>query len=220
MLSVAFNKLFSTFNLLFFDLLMKKVKLNIVGMSYSQSSSGAYALILGVSGENRRLPIIIGGFEAQAIAIELEKMKPTRPLTHDLFKSFADHFGVQIQEVIINKFEEGIFFSKLVCEADGKRTEIDSRTSDAVALAIRFDCPIYAFQSIIDEAAIDMEVDQKTDEGADAKPEEKSEESIEKYEDYLVEELEDMLKKAVLEEKYEEASRLRDEINKRKKNLE
>lgn len=189
-------------------------------MSYSQSSSGAYALILGVSGENRRLPIIIGGFEAQAIAIELEKMKPSRPLTHDLFKSFADHFGIQIQEVIINKFEEGIFFSKLVCEADGIRTEIDSRTSDAVALAIRFDCPIFAYQSIIDEAAIDMEVEQKGDEDAADMQEEKSEEGIGKYEEFLVEELEDMLKKAVADEKYEEASRIRDEINKRKKNLE
>lgn len=199
---------------------MKKVKLNIVGMSYSQSSSGAYALILGVSGENRRLPIIIGGFEAQAIAIELEKMKPSRPLTHDLFKSFADQFGVNILEVVINKFEEGIFFSKLVCEADGIQTEIDSRTSDAVALAIRFDCPIYAYQQIIDEAAIDMDVDQTTDEGKADKPKEKIDEGIGKYEDFLVEELEDMLKKAVGDEKYEEASRIRDEINKRKKNPE
>lgn len=198
---------------------MKKVKLNIVGMSYSQSSSGAYALILGVSGENRRLPIIIGGFEAQAIAIELEKMKPSRPLTHDLFKSFADHFGIQIQEVVINKFEEGIFFSKLVCKTEGMRTEIDSRTSDAVALAIRFDCPIYAYQDIIDEAAIDMDVDQKTDESAEDKPKEKDDEGVGKYEGFLVEELEDMLKKAVADEKYEEASRIRDEINKRKKNL-
>lgn len=198
---------------------MKKVKLEIVGMSYSQSSSGAYALILGISGEKRRLPIIIGGFEAQAIAIELEKMKPTRPLTHDLFKSFADHFDIIITEVIINKFEEGIFFSKLICEAGGSSTEIDSRTSDAVALAIRFDCPIYAYKSIIDEAAIDIDNEEVSEEIEEDETADKSTETLGKYEDYLVEELEEMLKKAVAEEKYEEASRLRDEIIKRKEKL-
>jgi len=198
---------------------MKKVRLEIVGMSYSQSSSGAYALILGITGENRRLPIIIGGFEAQAIAIELEKMKPTRPLTHDLFKSFADHFEIKIVEVVINKFEEGIFFSKLVCEAGGSTTEIDSRTSDAVALAIRFDCPIYAYEHIIDEAAIDMDTEAAPAEDAGEESGKQAAETLGKYEDYLLEELEEMLKKAVAEEKYEEASRLRDEINKRKEKL-
>jgi bifunctional DNase/RNase len=198
---------------------MKKVRLEIVGMSYSQSSSGAYALILGIPGENRRLPIIIGGFEAQAIAIELEKMKPTRPLTHDLFKSFADHFNIKIVEIVINKFEEGIFFSKLVCESDGIITEIDSRTSDAVALAIRFDCPIYAYESILKEAAIDMGEESVPDEKEEPESEQPVAEHHGKYEDYLLEELEEMLKKAVAEEKYEEASRLRDEINKSKENL-
>jgi len=195
---------------------MKKVRLEIVGMSYSQSSSGAYALILGIPGENRRLPIIIGGFEAQAIAIELEKMKPTRPLTHDLFKSFADHFDIRIVEIVINKFEEGIFFSKLVCEAGGSVTEIDSRTSDAVALAIRFDCPIYAYESILKEAAIDMgtESDQTEKTGEESQP--RTVEVQGKYNDYLLAELEEMLKKAIAEEQYEEASRLRDEINRRK----
>ncbi|MCF6171780.1 MAG: bifunctional nuclease family protein [Bacteroidales bacterium] len=198
---------------------MKKVKLEIVGMSYSQSSSGAYALILGVAGENRRLPIIIGGFEAQAIAIELEKMKPTRPLTHDLFKSFADHFGIKIQEVVINKFEEGIFFSKLVCEAGGSITEIDSRTSDAVALAIRFNCPIYAYQDIIDEAAIDMEVEQDSPKNVEKETTAQSSKSSGSYDDFLLDDLKEMLKKAVAEERYEEASRLRDEINRRKEKL-
>jgi len=122
---------------------MKRLRLEIIGMSYSQSQSGAYALILGEVGGKRRLPIIIGGFEAQAIAIELEKMKPSRPLTHDLFKSFAESYKVNIQEVIIDKFHEGIFFAKLICEHEGKVTEIDARTSDAVALAIRFHCPIF-----------------------------------------------------------------------------
>lgn len=194
---------------------MKKIKLEIVGMSYSQSQSGAYALILGVSGENRRLPIIIGGFEAQAIAIELEKMKPTRPLTHDLFKNFASHFDINITEVIINKFEEGIFFSTLICEQYGKTTEIDSRTSDAVALAIRFSCPIYALEEIIEEAGIVMEDEPVLEEDGIIEPEAKP--TISKYEDYLQEELDDMLKKAIGDEDYEEASRLRDELKRRKK---
>ena len=202
---------------------MKKLKMEIVGMSYSQSQSGAYALILGVVGMSRRLPIIIGGFEAQAIAIELEKMKPTRPLTHDLFKNFANHYGINIVEVVINKFEEGIFFSKLVCEKDGKITEIDSRTSDAIALALRFGCPIYAFDSIIEEAGISIDENmeeehlQSIDEDDDDDSFMPDEES-KAYEDFLVDELEEMLKKAISEENYEEASRLRDEIKRRKKN--
>ena len=191
---------------------MKKVRLNIMGMSYSQSSSGAYALILGVQGENLRLPIIIGGFEAQAIAIELEKMKPSRPLTHDLFKNFATTYNINILEVIINKFEEGIFFAKLVCEQNGVITEIDSRTSDAIALALRFNCPIYTYQSILDNAAIgnEEELEEEKMKGSEEKH------GGSKFEDFLLEELEEMLKKAVAEEKYEEASRLRDEIKRRK----
>lgn len=183
-----------------------------MGMSYSQSSSGAYALILGVQGENLRLPIIIGGFEAQAIAIELEKMKPSRPLTHDLFKNFAITYHINILEVIINKFEEGIFFAKLVCEQNGIVTEIDSRTSDAIALALRFNCPIYTYQKILDDAAIG------TDESLEDEKIKDTEELQEKVklEEYLMEELEEMLKKAVTEENYEDASKLRDEIKKRK----
>jgi len=196
---------------------MKKIKLEIIGMSYSQSQSGAYALILGVSGENRRLPIIIGGFEAQAIAIELEKMKPTRPLTHDLLKSFATHFNIRINEVIINKFENGIFYSKLVCEADGQFTEIDSRTSDAVALAIRFNCPIYTYKNIVDEAGITM--DDET--GTKVQTAHAEGSHIEGgFEDYLLDELKEMLEKAIANENFEEASSLRDEIKKREKNIE
>ncbi len=200
---------------------MKKVEMFVAGMSYSQSQSGAYALFLGVVGEDKRLPIIIGGFEAQAIAIFLEKMKPQRPLTHDLFKKFASGFDIHLKEVIINKFEEGIFYSKLVCEKDGKIVEIDSRTSDAVALALRFDCPIYADAVIVEEAGIvieesdtEPEVEEKTGEkhvGASS--------SSYAYEDYLLEELEDLLRKAIEEENYEEASRIRDEIKNRKEKL-
>ena len=194
---------------------MKKIQLEIVGLSYSQSQSGAYALILGVKGGNKRLPIIIGGFEAQAIAIHLENMKPTRPMTHDLFKNFATHYGIQVQEVIINKFEEGIFFSKLVCELNGKISEIDSRTSDAVALAIRFGCPIYTYEYIIEAAGLSQE--DVADSGME-EPEEKIPPSERKgYKDYSLEELEEMLQIAVAEENFEEASRIRDEINNRKK---
>lgn len=198
---------------------MKKLKMEIVAMSYSQSQSGAYALILGVEGMSRRLPIIIGGYEAQAIAIELEKMKPARPLTHDLFKKFANQYGINIVEVLINKFEEGIFFSKLICEKDGKITEIDSRTSDAVALALRFGCPIYALESIVEEAGITMDenMEEESLHGIQEDDDPLSEEDISAYEDYLLDELEEMLKKAIHDENYEEASRLRDEIKKRKK---
>jgi hypothetical protein len=200
---------------------MKKLKMEIVGMSYSQSQSGAYALILGVVGMEKRLPIIIGGFEAQAIAIELEKMKPTRPLTHDLFKNFAVHFGVNIVEVVINKFEEGIFFSKLVCEKNGNVTEIDSRTSDAIALALRFGCPIYAFETIIDEAGIFMDSEQEEHVKSNIEDDQDfpDEGDPGAYEEFLLEELEQKLKKAIGEENYEEASRLRDEIKRRKKKL-
>ena len=171
-----------------------------------------------MAGEKRRLPIIIGGFEAQAIAIELEKMKPTRPLTHDLFKNFADHFNVNVTEVIINKFEEGIFFSQLICENDGHTTAIDSRTSDAVALAIRFGCPIYALESIIEEAGIEMDDDSTSEDiGVEITSEKESATIAGQFDEYLSEELEDMLKKAISDENYEEASRVRDEINKRKK---
>lgn len=200
---------------------MKKLKMEIVAMSYSQSQSGAYALILGVTGMSRRLPIIIGGYEAQAIAIELEKMTPARPLTHDLFKKFAEEYKINIVEVLISRFEEGIFFSKLVCEKDGKITEIDSRTSDAVALALRFGCPIYALESIIDEAGITMDENEEEEVLHDIQENEEddliSDDDISAYEEYLLDELEEMLQKAITEENYEEASRLRDEIKKRKK---
>lgn len=193
---------------------MEKIKLEIIGMSYSQSQSGAYALILGETLGKRRLPIIIGGFEAQAIAIELEKMKPSRPLTHDLFKSFADTFHISLQEVIINKFIEGVFHAELVC-LDGKAEyRIDARTSDAVALALRFQCPIYTNEKIMSAAGIIV------DEKKEDKPVEEEKTVSEQpsaLEHYTSAELKDMLQKAVENEEYEEASRIRDEMNKRKK---
>ncbi len=196
---------------------MERLQLEIIGMSYSQSQSGAYALILGETGGKRRLPIIIGGFEAQAIAVELEKMKPSRPLTHDLFKSFADHYNIIIQEVIIDKFLEGVFFAKLICYHEGEISEIDARTSDAVALAIRFNCPIYTYEKIMTEAGINME-DQSIDLGEETAFTQEVEKSNE-YEGFSLEELEDHLQKAIAKEDYEKASRIRDEINSREKNI-
>jgi len=194
---------------------MDKIKLEILGMSYSQSQSGAYALILGEAGGKRRLPIIIGGFEAQAIAIELEKMKPARPLTHDLLKSLALAFHIKVTEVIINKFFEGIFYAQLVCN-DGKQViEIDSRTSDAVAIAIRFNCPIFTFENIMSVAGVLVDDSKKDEDDSDWPDTEKEERNP--WELTSVEELEKQLQTAIENEEYEKASKIRDEIKRRKK---
>jgi uncharacterized protein len=194
---------------------MKKIKLEIVGLSYSQTQSGAYALVLGEANGKRRLPIIIGGFEAQAIAIELEKISPSRPLTHDLFKSVAENFDISVKEIIIYNLVEGIFFAKLVCVGGDKEVEIDTRTSDAIALAVRFKCPVYTYEFILSTAGIILE------EGASPETyEEKQEESPQKQGDLasLSEvELKEMLKGAIDEENYEKASKIRDEMMTRKK---
>jgi len=196
---------------------MERIRLEIIGMSYSQSQSGAYALILGEHGGVRRLPIIIGGFEAQAIAVELEKMKPSRPLTHDLFKNFAEHYNVFIKEVVIDKFMEGVFYAKLICLQGENESEIDARTSDAVALAIRFRCPIYTNENIMSEAGIVMddkaeEMQNEDNETAD------TDSGTEEFTTNTMEELEEMLQKAISNEEYEKASKIRDEITKRTKN--
>ncbi len=196
---------------------MEKIRLEIIGMSYSQSQSGAYAIILGEQEGKRRLPIIIGSFEAQAIAIEIEKIKTPRPLTHDLFKSFADTFQINVTEVIINKFSEGVFYAVLLC-SDGKTVkEVDSRTSDAIALALRFSCPIYTYENIIVAAGIIM--DDETSEPIHSEVE--KDDIPTNLEDdlsvYTMTELKQLLKKAVDGEEYEKASTIRDEINKRKR---
>lgn len=196
---------------------MEKIRLEIIGMSYSQSQSGAYALILGEHGGVRRLPIIIGGFEAQAIAVELEKMKPSRPLTHDLFKNFAEHYNVFIKEVVIDKFMEGVFYAKLICLQGENESEIDARTSDAVALAIRFRCPIYTNENIMSEAGIVM--DDKAEEMQNEEEKTTDTDSgTEEFTTNTAEELEEMLQKAISNEEYEKASKIRDEITKRTKN--
>jgi len=196
---------------------VKKVKLEIVGLSYSQAQTGAYALVLGETKGKRRLPIIIGGFEAQAIAIELEKMTPSRPLTHDLFKSFAEGFNINVSEVLIYNLVEGIFFAKIITSNGSKEVEIDARTSDAIALAVRFNCPINTYEFILSQAGILLDDDgiagpENTIEKEDLLEIEES--------DYLkksAEELKQMLDTALSEEDYEKASHIRDELNNRKK---
>jgi bifunctional DNase/RNase len=198
---------------------MNKVKLEIVGLSYSQTQSGAYALVLAEVGGKRRLPIIIGGFEAQAIAIELEKMTPTRPLTHDLFKSFATSFDIEVKEVVIYNLVEGIFYSKLICEKDGLTTEIDARTSDAIAIGVRFNCPVYTFESILASAGILLDENSSDNDFAFGEDEEeKIEKPKETINSLTIEELETQLNNALENEDYELASKLRDEMNKRNSN--
>ncbi|MET3499357.1 bifunctional DNase/RNase [Mucilaginibacter rubeus] len=197
---------------------MKKIKLDIVGLSYSQTQSGAYALVLGEVSGRRRLPIIIGSFEAQAIAIEIEKMTPSRPLTHDLFKSFAQAYQIEVQEVIIYNLVDGIFYAKLVC-SDGKRSvEIDARTSDAIAVAVRFDCPIFTYEFILSTAGIVIEGNDFVYlENINETPEEKSvSASVSGYASISTEELKAKLQEALAEESYEKAAKIRDELNKRK----
>lgn len=206
---------------------MKRIKLDIVGLSYSQTQSGAYALVLGEVGWNRRLPIIIGGFEAQAIAVEIEKMQPSRPLTHDLFKTFAEGFRISVDEVLIYNLIDGIFFAKIICSDGDKTLEIDSRTSDAVALAVRFGANIYTYDFIMDAAGIIIESnDFAFLENIDNTPKEntlhrdpvttKKEETESPYANLTDEELELGLNRAIEAELYETAAKLRDEIERRK----
>jgi uncharacterized protein len=195
---------------------MKKIKLKVLGISYSQTQSGAYALVLIEENGERRIPIIIGGFEAQAIVIKLENLDPPRPLTHDLFKSFADEFNISVVEVFIYKLEDGVFFSKLICDNGEKEYSIDSRTSDAVALALRFNCPIYITEEILEKAGITVTPFETATQGA-SKDETQDEHEVTKYVSYSDEELYKMIDEAVKTEDYERAASIRDEIEKRKK---
>jgi bifunctional DNase/RNase len=203
---------------------MEKIKLEIVGLSYSQTQSGAYALVLGESEGKRRLPIIIGGFEAQAIAIELEKMTPSRPLTHDLFKSMAKQFDISIKEILIYNFVEGIFYAKIVCSTPEKEVEIDARTSDAIALAVRFGCPIFTYEFILSSAGVLMDDEfirdaekSEEDELLEDEDEPIAKKSAEDIPSMNTSELEKKLNEAIANEEYERASRIRDELNNRKK---
>lgn len=198
---------------------MKKIKLEILGLSSSQSQTGSFALVLGETDGNRRLPIIIGMFEAQAIAIEIEKIIPNRPMTHDLFKSFANNFHFTVEEILISDLKEGVFFAKIVCSDGLKKTEVDARPSDAIAIGLRFDSPIFTFENILAEAGIVL-----TDEAEEEKVEPKAEpktkpkkESTKKddFKNYSVEKLNDLLKEAIDKEDYERAAKIRDELGKR-----
>tara|TARA_Y100000766_G_scaffold235007_1_gene210219 strand:+ start:7206 stop:7814 length:609 start_codon:yes stop_codon:yes gene_type:complete len=202
---------------------MNKIGLEIIGLSYSQTQSGAYALVLGEKEGKRRLPIIIGGFEAQAIAIELENMTPSRPLTHDLFKTFASTFEIDVKEVIIYNLVEGIFFAKLICKQSGTEVEIDARTSDAIALAVRFNCPVFTFEFILSSAGIILD---EESESLDFEGEGGVEDKISSFVDEKstdlskksTHDLELLLNEAIQKEDYERASIIRDEINKRQAN--
>lgn len=195
---------------------MKRVKLKVLGISYSQTQSGAYALILVEENGERRVPIIIGGFEAQAIVIKLENLDPPRPLTHDLFRSFAAEFNITIIEVMIYKLEEGVFYSRLLCNNGEKEISIDSRTSDAVALALRFACPIYITEEILEKAGITV-TPTEPDSSTEADTDNLFETGNSRFEHYSDEELYKMIDEAVKTEDYERAASIRDELDKRKK---
>jgi bifunctional DNase/RNase len=206
---------------------MGKIKLNVLGISYSQTQSGAYALVLSEEEGNRRIPIIVGGFEAQAIAIELEGLAPPRPLTHDLFKNFAESYGIKLIEVNIHKLEDGVFFANILCDNGGQRIILDARTSDAIALALRFSCPIFTTDEIVEKAGIVLDFEKGTDFETPAPSEEKEpDEKVEKSKKGTppldlskksMDELRSMLAESVSKEDYEKASEIRDEINRRSK---
>lgn len=203
---------------------MRKIGLNIVALSHSVSQSHNYAVVLGEEEGNRRLPIVIGSFEAQAIAVAMENMAPSRPLTHDLFKNALKTFDIHLREVIINNLLDGIFYARLICTKGDEVIEIDSRTSDALALAVRFECPIYTYEFVLDAAGIVLE--DSDEDFEDDYLEEDSEREVvvpvkgTSLSAYSVEDLTQMLNEVLSEENYERAAEIRDELNKREKSAE
>ncbi|HVZ97171.1 MAG TPA: bifunctional nuclease domain-containing protein [Chitinophagaceae bacterium] len=191
---------------------MKKIELEIVALSHSITQTHSYAVVLGEVNGLRRLPIVIGGFEAQAIAVALERMQPSRPLTHDLMKNFMLAFNIELHEIIINDLQEGIFYSKLVCSTEHDTVEIDSRTSDAVALAVRFGCPIYTYDNILESAGILMEEDDKKKKVVVSH----SDTTNDDLKKLSISELENLLNEVLEQEDYIKAASIRDEINSRK----
>jgi len=209
---------------------VEKIRLEIIGLSSSQSQTGSFALVLGEVNGNRRLPIIIGMFEAQAIAIEIEKVIPNRPMTHDLFKSFALSFHFIVEEIVISDLKEGVFFAKIICSDGIKNIEIDARPSDAIAIGLRFDVPIYSYETIMSEAGIvlndemedDMDEDEDEDEDnleeapvASTKPDSPQTGREDQIKNMSLDQLQAMLDDAIEKEDYEKAARVRDEMNKR-----
>lgn len=202
--------------------MMSKIKLNVLGISYSQTQSGAYALVLTEDDGERRIPIIVGGFEAQSIAIQLEGLKPPRPLTHDLFMNFARSFHIDLLEVNIYKLEEGVFYSKLLCDSGDQKISIDTRTSDAIALALRFKCPIFTTEEIMERAGIVLEFGSEEKSSKITQDTTVSDTSpgtgtdiTEEFKEFTTQELNEMLKEAIANEEYEKASMIRDELKKR-----
>lgn len=197
---------------------MKKIELEIIALSDSTASNNTFAIVLGEKVGNRRLPVIIGAFEAQAIAVEMEKMRPARPLTHDLFRNFAQSFDIRIEEVVIVELKEGIFYARLHCRSGAEVREVDARTSDAIALAIRFNCPIYTYEHIMAEGGLVFEED------GNATPASKANEEVEAprtgrkgpFALKSDEELEKLLNEALGNEDYERAAKIRDEIDRRR----
>ncbi len=193
---------------------MKKIELDIVALSHSVTHSHNYAVVLGEQGGVRRLPIVIGGFEAQAIAVAMERMTPSRPLTHDLFKNTLDTFNIQLKEIIINNLLDGIFYARLVCLKDGETIEVDSRTSDALAMAVRFNCPIYTYEFILDAAGVILEDADEEEKTAGKKRRKRSKKPV-ALSQHSVEDLEKLLQDVLEKEDYRRAAEIRDEINKR-----
>jgi len=195
------------------------IELEILGLSSNHSQSGSFTLVMGELEGTRRLPIVIGMFEAQAIAIEIEKIIPNRPMTHDLFKSFSSNFNFSIDHILISDMREGVFYAKIVCQSSVKSVEIDARPSDAIAIAVRFDAPIYCSQKVMSEAAIEFaEEEQESKESVSAKKKDqpKSKSSSESnLKDFSLDKLNELLDKAIKNEDYEKAARIRDEINRR-----
>ena len=201
---------------------MSLIQLNIKGISYSQTQSGAYALVLTEMEGSRTLPIVIGAFEAQSIAIALEtEIRPPRPLTHDLFKTFSDRFSILVTEVVIHKLVDGVFFSSLICQRDGVEETIDTRTSDAIAIAVRFQAPIYTYENILEKAGVFLKIEEEFGIKTPSESEKDSTElkklttKKETFSAVSIEELHKQLTKAVTDEKYELAAKIRDEISKR-----
>lgn len=197
---------------------MDKIELEILGLSSSQSQSGSFALVLGETIGNRRLPIIIGMFEAQAIAIEIEKIVPNRPMTHDLFKSFAHSFNFTLEEIVISDLKEGVFFAKIICNDGAHTTEIDARPSDAIAIGLRFSVPIYTYENVLSEAGIVLteEESESAAESSDTPARSKSNKPLdEQLKDLSFDKLNTLLEETLKKEDYEKAALVRDEMNRR-----
>jgi bifunctional DNase/RNase len=195
---------------------MKKIELEIIALSHSITQTHSYAVVLGEVNGLRRLPIVIGGFEAQAIAVALERMQPSRPLTHDLMRNFMSAFSIELMEIVINDLQEGIFYSKLICINEHDTVEIDSRTSDALALAVRFGCPIYTYEHILENAGILMDETGSKKKKTEISVDEPDEAVNDELASLSLEQLEKLLNEVLDQEDYIKAIAIRDEINKRK----